>query len=376
MQTEFFGTGSIRAVKKIVSSLEAKRILLVTGQNSFTSSGAESALYRDLGGLDITRFSDFDVNPSFRDGLRGITLLKSSHPDLVIAVGGGSVLDMGKLITILPAQPHDDYETIVEKSEISLTGVPLVAIPTTSGTGSEATHFSVVYLRGKKFSLAHRFMLPDFAIIDAELTYNTGPYQTAVSGMDALCQGVESYWSVHSTVQSRAFAAKAIRSVLASLEDAVHFSSEQARQDLALGAHYGGKAINITKTTAPHALSYTLTSHYGIPHGHAAALMLGRFFLVNEAHTENTADERGPTYFSQIMAELYDLFGCRDAASCTKSWFRFMAAIGLKTELACFGITCQKDHDLILDGVNPERLGNHPVHLDRAILTNLFKPYR
>jgi alcohol dehydrogenase class IV len=215
-------------------------------------------------------------------------------------------------------------------------------------------------------------MLPDYVILDPELSYATAPYQTAVSGMDALCQGVESYWSVHSTEQSRDYAKTAITTILDSLEDAVQAGSSIARQRMSRGANFSGKAINITKTTAPHALSYGLTSHYEIPHGHAVALMLGRFFLIHEANKDSLMDRRGKQYFSRITEELYEMLGCRDARSCTESWYHRMGTIGLETDFARLGLTGPKDHDLIVKGVNPGRMANHPVHLTRELLTQLF----
>ncbi len=260
-----------------------------------------------------------------------------------------------------------------KNTSITCKGTPLVAIPTTSGSGSEATHFAVIYIDGKKFSLAHQFMLPGYTIIDPELTYRTGPYQTAVSGMDALCQAVESYWSVNSTEQSREFASEAVRTILVALEDAVLVNSRKAKQKMAHAAHYAGKAINITKTTAPHALSYTLTSRYSIPHGHAAALMLGKFFLINESHGEALIDRRGAAFFSEILSSVYRMFGCSDARSCTELWYQRMKTIGLETDLKRFGIVEQSDYDEIMDTVNPERLSNHPVHLTRALFGRFFK---
>lgn len=374
MQTEYFGVGSIGAVKKIATRLKARKILLVTGKHSFTTSGAESALYRDLAHLKIKRFSDFNINPCLEDGCRGIRLLQSFQPELVIAVGGGSVIDMGKLITILSAQSHEDYLSIVNKSTITQKGIPLVAIPTTAGSGSEATHFCVTYVQDKKSSLAHPFILPDYAIVDPELTFSANQLQTAISGMDGLCQAVESFWSVHSTGLSRDWATKSINHILDSLEDAVLFGSEEAKQKMAYGAHYAGKAINITKTTAPHALSYTLTSRYSIPHGHAVALLLGKFFLINDAYKDALVDHRGEQFFAEICASLYAMFGCKDARSCAESWYRRMETCGLETDLNLLGITNHKDHELILKNLNPERLVNHPIRLTREILAQLFLP--
>jgi len=360
-------------VKKIVARQKAQKIFIITGKNSFEDCGAEAALYHILTGLDILRYSDFDVNPRLEDALCGIDLLHQFQPDLVIGVGGGSVIDMGKLLTVLSAQPHNDYRSIVEKSAVSDRGVPFVAIPTTAGSGSEATRFAVIYIHGKKFSLAHRFVLPEYAIIDPELTYKVRPYQAAVSGMDALCQAVESYWSVNSTKQSRDLASEAVRIILSSIQDAVPGSSKQAREKMAYGAYCAGRAINITKTTAPHALSYTLTSRYSIPHGHAVALILGKFFHINELNSDALIDRRGKQFFLEILESLYAMFDCREALSCTELWFQLMKTIGLETEFDKLGVKGPKDYEIILNTVNTERLKNHPVHLTRTLLSQIFK---
>ncbi len=372
-QTVYQGCGSISYIKKIVARLKARKVFIVTGKSSFKASGAAVALDQSLNGLDIVRFSDFELNPRLEDVLRGIDLMRQFQPDLVIGVGGGSAIDMGKLITTLSAQPHDDYPTIVEKSVISDKGVPFLAIPTTAGTGSEATRFAVIYIGGTKFSLAHPFVLPDYVIIDPELTYKVSPYQAAVSGMDALCQAVESYWSVNSTKQSRRFASDAIRIILPSIEDAVSGSSKQARMEMSRGAYYAGKAIDITMTTAPHALSYTLTSRYSIPHGHAVALILGKFFIINDLNRDRLIDRRGKQFFLETLETLYEMFGCRDAYSCAELWYQRMKSIGLETDFARLGIVEQKDYESIINTVNTERLKNHPVQLNRTLLAQIFK---
>ena len=172
-QTEYNGTGSISSLKKIIAQHDAQKIFLVTGKKSYNESGAASALHCcGLDRLNTLRFQDFQVNPKLEDAVIGVELLVRFQPDLVIAVGGGSVIDMGKLITALSAHAGGNYKSILKNSSISAQGPPLVAIPTTAGTGSEATQFAVAYLDQKKYSLAHHSILPDYAIIDPELTYN------------------------------------------------------------------------------------------------------------------------------------------------------------------------------------------------------------
>src|SRR5262249_51347864 len=139
-------------------------------------------------------------------------------------------------------------------------GLPLVAIPTTAGSGSEATPFAVLYVGHVKHSIAGPAMLPDVAIVDPSLTDSMSPALTAVTGMDAFSQAVESYWCIHSTERSKAYARRAIALVLEHLEVAVTAPREENRRAMSKAAHLAGRAIAITKTTGAHALSYPLTS--------------------------------------------------------------------------------------------------------------------
>ncbi|SMC99490.1 Alcohol dehydrogenase, class IV [Desulfocicer vacuolatum DSM 3385] len=375
MQITHSGPGSIKQLKQIIEKHHAKRIFVVTGKISFTKSGASRALNQYLEGREIIRFSDFEINPRLEDALAGIKLLEQTKPDMIIAIGGGSAMDMGKLIATLSAQPHDDFNHIIKTCDVTCKGLPLVAIPTTAGTGSEATHFAVVYVKGKKYSLADPTMLPDYAIVDADLTANTSSYQAAASGMDALCQAVESYWSVNATEKSKLYAAEAIKIILPAIRDAVWKKDKKAQQAMALGANIAGKAINISKTTAPHALSYSITTHYGLPHGHAVALLLGNFFIINDAGIKTPRHGRGSAYIKETLDTLHGLMGCHNAYSCTKKWYQLMEDIGLSADMSKSGLVCKEDFELILNNVNMERLGNHPVYFKNSDLLRIYSGF-
>jgi alcohol dehydrogenase class IV len=156
-------------------------------------------------------------------------------------------------------------------------GKPLIAIPTTSGTGTEATCFAVVYIDKTKYSLKHSSILPDYTIIDPTLTHAMPPLVTAATGMDALAQAIESYWGVKSTHESQAYAREAITLTLAYLKAACQ-NEVEARDAMSRAANLAGKAINLTETTACHAVSYPITSYFNVPHGHAVALTLASMF--------------------------------------------------------------------------------------------------
>ncbi len=360
------GMGRIGDLTRIIETQQAHRVFVVTGRASFEKSGAAGVVEKCLNRVRWTRFSDFAVNPSLEDALAGIDQFRQLNPDLVVAIGGGSVMDMAKLIKTLAPHQERDFVRIVKTSRVTEPSVPMVAIPTTAGTGSEATHFAVAYIKKHKFSLAHRNLLPEQVILDAGLTLTASFYQKAASGMDALCQAVESYWSRNSTPESRNHAARAITLILPAIEMVAHDKNIAAHQDMIMGSHLAGRAINITKTTAPHALSYALTTHHGLPHGHAVALVLGNFFKINGelARMVPGAEERFGT--------LHNLLGCRDAKGCSEDWYARMHRLGLSTDMAAMGLLDPKNQNRILDNVNLERLGNHPVPLERDHLARAF----
>ena len=281
MAKEYIGLGTIKSLVEIFDTVAPNYVLLVTGKDSYASSGASSLVEPYLSGFKCTRFYDFYANPALEDIEKGIQIFRKVSPDIVVAVGGGSVMDMAKAINIL-SQNEGNAREYIEGKEIVQKGKPLVAIPTTAGSGSEATHFAVAYINGRKYSLAHHSMMPDWAIADPEFTYRLPKKITAATGMDALSQSIESLWSLKATEESKRYARESAVLVLQNLRQAVNEPDSISRDAMMRAAHLSGKAINISKTTASHAMSYPLTVHFGIPHGHAVALTLPRLVVFND----------------------------------------------------------------------------------------------
>jgi len=374
MQEEHIGKNSLKNLKKIIQKVNAKKILLLTGKKSYSTSDAKKKLEPFLRGLKVTRFSDFEVNPKLTDVCSGINIALKENPDLIIAIGGGTVIDMAKLINILSSQKGHSFTDIINNSDlINNKGLsPLVAIPTTSGTGSEATHFAVVYVKKSKYSLAHKFKMPDYVIVDSSLSSKLPKNIAASAAIDALSQAIESYWSVSSTTESQDYAKQSIEIILASIEKAVNERDADARSLMSLAANLSGKAINISKTTAAHAISYPISTYFNIPHGHAVGLSLGCFFEINsnfELHGIN--DSRGPSYLKDTMLQLVELFGAVDPLDCKLAWYKMMNDIGLETNITKLGIH-SSDIDLISDNVNLERLNNNPVVVSKQTLKNVL----
>jgi len=350
----------ISNLRKILKN--KNRIFLVTGKKSFKKSGAKALLSEYLKDKEVMRFSDFKTNPEMEDLKSGIEIFKSFKPEIVIAVGGGSVIDIAKLINIFSFQKFTPEKIINDKKNIKKEGLKLIAIPSTTGTGSEVTQFSVVYKDKKKYSVDHEYLTPTDFIIEPKLALSLPSYEMSCSAFDALSQATESFWSVNSSEESKSYSKKAIKLLIKSINPAIISRNLGDIKNLFLGANLAGRAINLTRTTAPHAFSYPLTSRFGIPHGHAVAVLLGKFFEVNSNPLpENIVDQRGKKYLDEMSRELFDLFECKTSQECEKYWYDLMKKLSLETNLKKLGINDMKDIHTIFNNVNFERLKNNPT---------------
>lgn len=359
-------------LERFLEENKSKRIFLVTGRKSYVKSGAKKMFSEVLSSYRIIHFSDFDLNPKLEDVEQGIKIFRKNRCDIIVAIGGGSVIDIAKLINIFSAQNGTPIDYISGKKDIMKNAKPMIAIPTTAGTGSEATHFAVVYVKGKKYSVAHESIFPSKAIIVPKLTMSMSPRLMAESGMDALCQAIESYWSVNATDESKRFAKNAISLTLNNLIRSVKNPTLKSRGEMARAAYLAGHAINITKTTAPHAISYFLTSNFGISHGHAVALTLGSMFSYNsQVKNKDVIDKRGQKYVRDTIKQLEHLFGVSNPDAVSRKIKNIMKQIGLETSLYKLGIS-RSDINDVVKSVNIERLKNNPRKLDKSSLKKIL----
>lgn len=356
-QEVYFGdAGATLYLKEKLGEREFKKTLFVTGKTSFSRSGAERFLV-EAGAEIHFRFSEFESNPTCSDLLEGLSLFETVQPDCIIAIGGGSVLDMAKLINFFGVSKISPQEylqgAIQPEPDYSL--LPCIAIPTTAGTGSEATHFSVLYKDHVKYSVADVRMVPYTVILCPALTEGMSPYQTACTGMDALAQGIESYWAVGATVESREYAKKAVQLAWSHLEKAVENPDIEDREKMQEAAYWSGRAIDISKTTLCHALSYSLTSHFGYVHGHAVALLLPAVFELHLKH-------------GIISEELLGCFGCQNGQEILDQLSAMVKRIGM-IPMNTFTLG---DIALIASQVNLERMKNNPLIASRDVIHALL----
>lgn len=370
-----YGAGSVERLPRIVDDLDADTVLLVCGRRSFEASGA-SAMLPELEAVARVRLlNDVSPNTDVRDVTAGLEILREAAPDLVLGIGGGSAMDLAKLLCAYGgADARSVPERIRAGGRIEARTPRLVLVPTTSGSGSEATHFAVVYVGAEKFSVAGPAMLPDRVVLDPQLSRSGSPYQRATSGIDAICQAIESLWAAGATPESRSDARRALGLLLDHLEDFVADASSDAAGAVSLGSHLAGRAINVSKTTAAHALSYAITQRHGVSHGHAVALTLGGFL---EAHTQADAADLqpgvDPREHGEAMEELLRLLDAADGAQARLRFVALLERLGLEPRPSRLGVTSEAERAALADAVNPERLGNNPARFDPAGLRSILE---
>lgn len=310
-------------------------------------------------------FSDFTPNPLYEQVCNGIDLLKDSHCDTILAVGGGSAIDVAKCIklAVLAKEGKDAIIPPIVSQQLPINGsqIPFIAIPTTAGTGSESTHNAVMYFEGVKQTVTNDGVLPDYAVLEPSVLKTLPLYQKKCTMMDALCQGIESWWSVNSTEESYEYSRKTVELIMANWRKYIFENDEEAAKQIMLAANYGGRAINITQTTAAHAFSYKITSLYKLPHGYAVAVCLPMIWEFMLRNIENCIDSRGQEYLMDIFNQIANTMGCEKPAEAIALFRQMMEAMELNNPKA---LNKENDLTILSTSVNPVRLKNNPVKIN------------
>lgn len=373
LQNVFLAEGSLAQLPALCEAKQAKRIFLVVDEVAYKLSGAAEALRPHLPPDAVTLFSGFEPNPRLDDVERGVIKCRKSRPDLVVALGGGTAIDIAKMIASMALHDSSPREIATKGLAFPQGTLPLIAIPTTAGTGSEATHFAVVYVDGEKYSVADPCLLPETAIVDPKLTYSVPTRMTAATGLDAFCQAIESIWAVGATEESVGYAKEAAALAFAHLPTATNNPTEEARYAMCRASHLAGKAINISKTTLPHAISYAITADYGIPHGAAVATTLSSVLAYNFGVTSSDcADTRGAPHVHQRLSMILEILGAATIAEACQRVESFVSSLGCNPTLVSAGIHQHEKIRTLAERVNPERLSNNPRKANHEDLFSLL----
>ena len=356
----------------ILKEVGCKRLFLVV-DSSYPFLNIKDAI-EALPVKERVMFSDFTPNPLYKQVCNGIELLKSSNCDTILAVGGGSAIDVAKCIKLAVLAKEGNAAIIppLVSTRVACDGakLPFIAIPTTAGTGSESTHNAVMYYEGAKQTVTNDGVLPDYAILEPSVLKTLPLYQKKCTMMDALCQGIESWWSVNSTEESYEYSRKTIELIMANWRKYIFENDDEAATHIMLAANYGGKAINITQTTAAHAFSYKITSLYKLPHGHAVAVCLPEIwdFMIN--HMDKVSDERGMTYVDRILKDISTAMGAENVCLAIAQFRQMMSEMELDNPSTLEDRALEIS--LLSNSVNPVRLKNNPVQFTHEEILGLY----
>jgi alcohol dehydrogenase class IV len=355
----------------ILQEVGCKKLFLVV-DSSYPFLNIKDAI-EALPVMERVMFSDFTPNPLYEQVCNGIELLKSSNCDTILAVGGGSAIDVAKCIKLAVLAEEGNAAIIppLVSTRVACDGakLPFIAIPTTAGTGSESTHNAVMYYEGAKQTVTNDGVLPDYAVLEPSVLKTLPLYQKKCTMMDALCQGIESWWSVNSTEESYDYSRKTIELIMANWRKYIFENDDEAAKQIMLAANYGGRAINITQTTAAHAFSYKITSLYKLPHGHAVAVCLPEIWEYMLGNMDKCIDDRGQEYLSDIFDQISKAMGYENPKEAIAEFRQMMQDMDLKSPVA---VNRDDELNVLSTSVNPVRLKNNPVRLSENVILELY----
>lgn len=326
----------IKQFKDIITSQKPSRVLFVCS-HKYDRFGYRKAL-EDLNVKSVS-FSDFEPCPEVSSVKKGIEAYKNNSCDFIVAVGGGSAVDVAKGIKYYSEED-----------------MKILAVPTTAGTGAEVTRFSVLYNNGDKESVRSFNIIPEFQVFDCT-TLKTLPYiQRVVTGLDAFTHAVEAFWSKDATDESRDYSARALELFNDNFKKYID-GDESSFKPMMKCSELAGRAINIAQTTACHAFSYKLHKLKGFYHGQAVAICLVYIWKYMLENNSNDVD------LEILLAETEVASGYNP-----DKLEALLKNLGLLDDLT---MTAEQFEETV-NGVNVNRLSNHPVKFDKDDIRNIY----
>lgn len=347
-----FGRGKFDALPNLLAGKGIRRALIVCGSHFAPKAEALAAAGQGVCGV----YSHIQADPQLSDVKAAAALASEMEADAIIGVGGGSAMDSAKFAAAIV----DDYDSadgyFEGKRPFPARRLPVIAVPTTAGTGSEVTQVSVISRRGEKRTINDPAFMPALAMVDPALGETVPPHVVMCTGLDALAHALEGYWSRNHQPISDLMAIEAVRRIWANLERAWRDRGDaEACDEMAFAALLGGLSFALPKTAGCHACSYPLCEHFHISHGEACAFTLDSFVLAN-------ADDR--------LAYLCRAAGVGTVEDLARRIREWKAMAGLRTRLRDLGDTPPRQ--LAREAAAHPLMGNNPVPMDEDALCALF----
>lgn len=369
-----FGWGCSSELPDEVEAL-GKQVLLISGRDPARYQPILDALKKrgaELHNLPVS------TEPTVKQVLDGVELVRTTACEVVLAIGGGSVMDTGKGIAGLAANPGDPYdylEVVGKGNGLKNAAMPCICVPTTSGSGAEVTRNAVLASpkHGVKVSLRSPYLLPELTLVDASLTVSCPPLQTATSGMDALTQLIEAFVSHHANPLTDGFCREGLCRAAASLKRACEVPNDRAaRENMSLAALLSGMALANAKLGAVHGFAGPLGGGYDAPHGGICARLLPEVFRANYQRVrEDSANKHMQERFDEVGQVLTGNLNAsgEDAIEFLQNLCRQLSIPGL----ASYGLTESDFAEIIPKARKASSMKGNPVELSEAELEGILK---
>ncbi|SFS58072.1 Alcohol dehydrogenase, class IV [Sulfitobacter marinus] len=362
-----FGNGRMSEIGTLEAAALGKRCMIITDVGIVATGIVDQATFAlSSCGIAYSVFDKVEADPSEATVLAAVKECREADVDSVIGLGGGSSLDVAKLVAYLSGT-DEQLDDIYGVGKATGQRLPLVLIPTTSGTGSEVTPIAIVTTtEQEKMGAVSPALLPDAAILDPQLTIGLPPAVTAATGIDAMVHAIEAYTSASSNNNplSATLALEALRLLGGSLLRAVtHGDDIEARSRLLVGAMLAGQAFANSPVAAVHALAYPIGGHFKVPHGLSNALVLPHVLRFNAVEAPEAYAEMAPAAFPELAAVPAS---ARAAAFCD-ALTKLSKDCGLPQQLRDLGIGKDSLARMAKDAMNQSRLlVNNPRAVTQA----------
>ena len=360
---------SIEDITKFINDKSFKKIFLLCGKKSFVTSGAENFFKELLNKKETKLFYKNLELPILDELIDIINAIKDFKPDLILAVGGGAVIDYAKIANVVDVR--DDLADLIVNYNYPFKKkyTKLAVIPTTAGSGAEVTSNAVIYVDGIKHSFESELLLPDNFFLIPEFLMSAPNKIKASAGFDAIAQALESLVSKKSNDQSVEYASKSLRVSVNSYISFLNEPNLKNATEMSIASNLAGKAISISKTTAPHATSYPFTSLFNISHGHAVGLFFENFFSFNFDNLNRSETSFDIKKRFDLIFNLFDVRNINDFNS-KISFIKKQA--NLEDNLVKLNINIKQSSEKIIKGINLLRLGNNPVKINGVDIFNII----
>ncbi len=361
---------SLNDIEKYVDDKSFKKIFIISGQKSFVISGAESFFKKILKDKDCKFYYKQSEIPVLDELVKIIKDIRNYQPDLVLAVGGGTVIDYAKMANVVDLRPNI-LELIVNYSyPFKKKYTNLAVIPTTAGSGAEITSNAVIYVNKIKHSFESELLIPDQYFLIPEFLISAPSKIKASAGFDAIAQALESLVSKKSNNESINYASRSLKISTKSYISFLKDPNMKNATEMSIASNLAGKAISISKTTAPHATSYPFTSLFDISHGHAVSLFFEKFFKFNY----NNIDKSETSFDLKERFDLiFDIFDASNINDFNSKISLIKKRANLEDNLIKLNINIEKNYESIIKGINLLRLGNNPVKIDGTDIQKIIK---